>query len=299
MVVQQPLQYKEVLYPSYGMGWMIVPYRGHLMLQHGGGIDGFSALVCFMPQDDFGIVILTNKGGTPLTSILNYNICDRLLGLDQIDWSTRIKDAQKKARDAADKAKKEADKDRKANTKPSHPLEEYVGDYEHPGYGVITIGKAGDALKVKFNSLEGDLRHYHYDVFEIAGEDDTGNRKIAFFADLKGNINSFSVQLEPSVKDIVFTRTGSKAMSEKSFLEKFVGLYDFGGVMATVALKGDNALTLTVPGQPVYELVPYRGTEFNLKGMQGYSVEFKTDASGKVTEMVSHQPNGAFTAKKK
>jgi CubicO group peptidase (beta-lactamase class C family) len=299
MVVQQPLQYKEVLYPSYGMGWMIVPYRGHLMLQHGGGIDGFSALVCFMPQDDFGIVILTNKGGTPLTSILNYNICDRLLGLDQIDWSTRIKDAQKKARDAADKAKKEADKDRKVGTKPSHPLEEYVGDYEHPGYGVITIGKAGDALKVKFNSLEGDLRHYHYDVFEIAGEDDTANRKIAFFADLKGNVNSLSVQLEPSVKDIVFTRTGSKAMSEKSFLEKFVGQYDFGGVVATVALKGDNTLTLTVPGQPVYELVPYRGTEFNLKGMQGYSVEFKTDASGKVTEMVSHQPNGAFTAKKK
>ena len=161
------------------------------------------------------------------------------------------------------------------------------------------IGKAGDALKVKFNSLEGDLRHYHYDVFEIAGEDDTGNRKIAFFADLKGNINSLSVQLEPSVKDIVFTRTASKAMSEKSFLEKFVGLYDFGGVVATVASKGDNTLTLTVPGQPVYELVPYRGTEFNLKGLQGYSIEFRMDSSGNVIEMISHQPNDAFTAKKK
>ncbi|MDH4270612.1 MAG: serine hydrolase, partial [Candidatus Aminicenantes bacterium] len=164
MVVSQPLQYKEVLYPSYGMGWMIVPYRGHLMLQHGGGIDGFSASVCFMPQDDFGVVILTNKGGTPLTSILNNNLCDRLLGLDQIDWSARIRDAQKKAKEVADKAKKEAEKDRKADTKPSHPLEDYVGDYDHPGYGTITISKEGDALKAKFNALDGALRHYHYDV---------------------------------------------------------------------------------------------------------------------------------------
>jgi hypothetical protein len=43
----------------------------------------------------------------------------------------------------------------------------------------------------------------------------------------------------------------------------------------------------------------YKGTEFNLKGLQGYSVVFKTDAAGIVTEAVFHQPNGTFTAKKK
>jgi hypothetical protein len=164
---------------------------------------------------------------------------------------------------------------------------------------VIKVFKAGAGLKTKFNSLEGDLKHYHYDVFEIAGEDEVGNRKVSFSTDLKGNINSLSVQLEPSVKEIVFSRIASKAMSEKSFLEKFAGLYDFGGVVATVALKDDQTLTLTVPGQPVYELVPYRGTEFNLKGLPGFSLEFRLDASGRVTEMVSRQPNGSFTAKKK
>jgi hypothetical protein len=33
--------------------------------------------------------------------------------------------------------------------------------------------------------------------------------------------------------------------------------------------------------------------------MPGYSVEFKQDAAGVVTELISHQPNGTFTAKKK
>ena len=28
MAMQQPIQYDEVLYPSYGMGWLIAAYRG-------------------------------------------------------------------------------------------------------------------------------------------------------------------------------------------------------------------------------------------------------------------------------
>ena len=31
----------EVFYSSYGMGWMITSYRGHLRIEHGGNIDGF------------------------------------------------------------------------------------------------------------------------------------------------------------------------------------------------------------------------------------------------------------------
>jgi hypothetical protein len=33
--------------------------------------------------------------------------------------------------------------------------------------------------------------------------------------------------------------------------------------------------------------------------MNGFSVEFKKDASGKVIEMVTYQPNGTFVAKRK
>jgi CubicO group peptidase (beta-lactamase class C family) len=299
MVMPQPLQYKETFYPSYGMGWMIVPYRGHLMLQHGGGIDGFSALVCLMPQDDFGMVILTNRSGTSLPGILVYNICDRLLGLDQVDWNTRIRDQLNKARAAAEKAQKEADQNRKSGTQPSHPLEEYAGEYEHPGYGVISITKEGETLKAKFNSPDGALSHYHYDVFEVAGEGEGPKQKISFTTDIRGNISSLSVQLEPSVKDIVFNRAASKAVLEKSFLEKFVGKYDLMGTEIAIALKEEKTLTLTVPGQPVYELVPFKGAEFTLKGLQGYSVEFKMDASGAVTEAVFHQPTGTVSAKKK
>lgn len=67
----------------------------------------------------------------------------------------------------------------------------------------------------------------------------------------------------------------------------------------TVALRGEHTLTLTVPGQPTYELVPTRGTSFDIKGLHGFSVKFEKDASGAVTQLIIYQPNGTFVAKRK
>lgn len=67
---------------------------------------------------------------------------------------------------------------------------------------------------------------------------------------------------------------------------------------AHAGLVGD-ALQLTIPGQPSYDLVPTRGLVFNLKGLNGFSVEFEKDPSGKVSEMLVVEPGGATVAKKK
>lgn len=299
MISSKSYKYDESFYSTYGMGWGITAYRGHLMVSHGGGIDGFTAGVTFMPRDNIGMVIFTNMSGTPLPSIVAFNALDRLLGLDQIPWNKRIKDQRDKAQEEAEKAKKEKDKDRKLNTKPSHPLGDYAGDYEHPGYGVLAIKKEGDRLKGAFNSISFEVKHYHYDIFEMSNEFLDMTEKVSFLTDNKGNISSLSVQLEDSVEAIVFTKMPEKKMKERSFLEKFVGEYLLGELTVTISLRGDNKLVLFVPGQPKYELVPYKGTEFNLKNLAGYSVEFVVNEAGKVTEAKVIQPNGVFTAKKK
>ncbi len=298
VVMPSPIQYDEILYPSYGMGWAIVPYRGHLLLEHGGGIDGFIAMVAFLPRDNIGAIILSNSGSTPLPSIVLYNIIDRMLGLSPVDWSKRIKDQMDKAKAEAEKAKKDADKDRKPDTKPSHPLADYAGDYENPAYGTISILKEGDQIKAKFNSFDLALSHYHYDTFELFNELYDQKQKLSFQTDAKGNIASLSIPFESTVKDIVFTRAPEKAMMEKSFLEKFVGQYEYQSLVVTISLKSEKTLTATVPGQPEYELIPYKGTEFNLKGMAGFSVEFKLDDTGRSVEATFKQP-GATTAFKR
>ena len=42
---------------SYGLGWMIAQLRGRKIVFHTGGIDGFAALVSFMPKRKLGFVL--------------------------------------------------------------------------------------------------------------------------------------------------------------------------------------------------------------------------------------------------
>ena len=305
MVVQQGAfriaeKYNEMFFTSYGLGWFITSYRGHTWIHHGGNIDGFSALVTFMPRDNMGMVILTNLNGTMCPDIVALNAYDRLLGLDQVPWSQRFKEMIDKMKADAEKAKKESDKDRKLNTKPSHPFEDYVGEYSHPAYGTISIQKDGESLKAVYNAMNFSMSHYHYDVFEMKDEQ-TGERelKAAFQLDLKGNVSTVAAPLEGSVKDIVFARMPEKKMMERGFLEKFLGQYEFQGMTVTIVLKGEKTLVATAPGQPDAELIPYQGTEFNLKNVPGATIEFVIDASGVVQEAKIKQAGTVLTWKKK
>jgi CubicO group peptidase (beta-lactamase class C family) len=282
---------------AYGLGWFIITYQDHLIIHHGGNIDGFSAFVTFAPKDNTGIVVLTNMDSNPAGMIVAFNIYDRLLGLPQKDLNKTAKDFFEKAKAEAEKQQKEKDKDRKLNTAPSHPLEDYAGEYGNPGYDSLTLKIKDGKLIGNYNGIEMTGEHYHYDVFTFSNELLDEPMKIAFFSDLKGNINTFEIPIEPSIEPLRFERLPEKTMQEKKFLEKFAGKYELMGIVVTITLRGETSLFANVPGQPDYELVPYKGMEFNLKNLTGYSVEF-TEENGKVTKLTFKQPNGNFEAKR-
>jgi hypothetical protein len=125
------------------------------------------------------------------------------------------------------------------------------------------------------------------------------HQKISFQTDLKGNISGFSVQMPTAGKPIVFTRLPEKKMMERAFLEKFVGQYEFQGMTVTILIKEGNALFASVPGQGDLELVPYKGTEFNLKNIPDASLEFILDAAGVCTGAKFKQAGAVLDVKKK
>ena len=282
---------------AYGLGWMISTYRDHRLIHHGGNIDGFSALLSFAPNDNTGIAVLTNLNGNVATFIITLNLYERIFGLSKTDWNKRALDMIEKNKAEADKKKTEADKDRKQNTHPSHPIEDYTGEFENPGYGTLTISLKDGKLSGIYNDLSFDVEHYHYDVFTLKGKDFDDPLKAVFYSDLKGNIYTVEGSLEASVDPIRFTKLPERSMMKKEFLEKFVGKYELMGIVVSITLKGEKTLYAIVPGQPEYELVPYKGMEFNLKNLQGYSVEFYEE-NGKVTKLTFKQPNGNFEAKR-
>lgn len=123
--------------------------------------------------------------------------------------------------------------------------------------------------------------------------------KVSFFIDALGNIGSLALQLEPSVKESVFTRLPDKSLMNKDFLEQFTGEYDVMDMTLAVYMKGDDKLVASIPGQGEFELVPYQGTTFNLKDMSGFSVEFRKNGGSDITEALITQPGASFAAKKR
>lgn len=299
MVIPDPRRYIELSPASYALGWMVMTYRGHLLLQHSGGIDGFSSLTTCLPDDNIGIVILSNKDGCPVHTVVTYNACDRLLGLDEIGWNERIGKEYREVIDALKKGIEPNFDDRVPDTQPSHDLDAYTGEFEHPGYGTVTVRREGEQLRLTLNKLDAPLTHFHYDIFLAVVERFFFSSKVHFFIGPKGEIESLSIALEPAVKEITFKRAASKEMQERSFLEQFVGDYEVLSLICTVALRGEKTLYLTVPGQPDYELLPYQGTAFQIKGHAGFSIEFKRNEQGTVTDAVLTQPQGTVTAKRK
>jgi CubicO group peptidase (beta-lactamase class C family) len=299
MISSRTLRYDELFYSLYGLGWGITSYRGHLLLSHGGGIDGFTARVALMPRDGLGMVILSNLGGTPLPQIVQYQVCDLLLGQKPVDWNTILKKQREEGEKEAAEAKKKEGEGRVEGTSPSHVLEDYAGDYSHPGYGVLHIKAGEDGLELSYNDIQYSMSHFHYDVFQCQNEMMDITQKLAFELDIKGNVAGVAVPLETSVEPIVFRKMPEKTMRERAFLEQFVGEYLLNKVVVNIRLKNQDMLFLLVEGQPEYELDPYQGAQFNLKGISGVSIEFILDESGVVTAAKITQPEGVFTAKKK
>lgn len=301
MVMPTPITFPEIGHASYGMGFVISSYRGHKMVQHGGAIDGFSLLLSFLPQQETGVVVLTNLDGVSYHAAVTYQVFDRLLGMSPVDWSGRYLERQRKFRAAEDEARAKGYTARVADTRPSHDLGDYPGEYEHPAYGTLRVGRNGDDLTLTYNRYTSTLKHFHYDVFEVPRNalDRLERTRVKFLTGWDGRVEGLAIPMEPVVKDIVFTRLPDRALRERGFLQTLTGDYELGPLTVSVYVRGENTLMMSIPGQPVRELEPMSGTTFAVKGLSGYTVEFKKDAAGRVAEAVFHQPTGDSVAKRK
>lgn len=283
-------------YVLYGLGWFIQPYRGEHLIHHGGNIDGFSAMVAFLPHRDLGVVVLANVNGSPLPLAVALSAFDRLLGLETVDWVAKAGVFLQQAMAAQEQQEEARPADRVEGTEPSHPLDSYAGDYAHPGYGSLRVAREGEDLSFSLNGLEGSLEHWHYDVFE-APDTPVGSVKLEFLSGIDGRIDRAQALVEPAVAPIVFTREPPAELSDPAFLARLAGEYLLMGQTVRVAVRGES-LAVSIPGQPTYELVPYEGTEYKVEGLPGYRVRFTLEGE-RATGLDFVQPNGTFHAERR
>lgn len=71
---------------DYALGWRVYDYAGHTMVYHAGAIEGYRAIIGFLPEYDVGMVMLWNCSCVMPAGLMPM-LFDRLLGLPAVDWA--------------------------------------------------------------------------------------------------------------------------------------------------------------------------------------------------------------------
>ncbi len=303
MVIAGVSEHPGSIINSCGLGWFIQSHRGHYNICHHGGLDGFTSFMSLLPREGVGVIVLGNRNLSMLPYILSLHFLDRALGIKSTVWIEEgLKQLAKEKASQGERTKKEG-MQRKLGTNPLHPLEAYVGEYSHPGYGTMKIELINGALHATLHGLTMVLGHWHYDVFNIEEEvqDACYSRvgfKFSFHNDSLGDVGEVVVPFESSVADIVFKKRPNPTASSFDYLMQFVGPYDVEDVTVEIMLRG-GALYAVIPGQPLYEMVPNGSNEFTVKKLAGLSVRFLLNEENQVEEVLLIAPYGAMSAKPK
>ena len=211
MLMSTPLlmDYPEMDFYSYGLGWFLETYRGHKMVEHGGNINGFSALTTMIPDQKLGVVCLVNFNDSFNTYATTYDILDSYLGAEGGDWHNRMRAFIADTFRAMLEQNKGADSEQIPNTTPTHPAEAYAGTYRNACYGDIVIAQKDGKLTFTYNKQESPLTHFHYDTFRI---DDVhalfNGMTFSFETGKNGKVEAirFGIVMNPAAKDEIFTK---------------------------------------------------------------------------------------------
>ncbi len=193
---------------GYGYGWFLWDYRGRKLVGHTGGVAGFVSRVLLVPEENLGLVILTNAEKDSAFESVMYHIVDSYFGAPGTDWTAAFKTVDDKGQREADETMKKAAANRAADSKPSLPLEKYTGVYSDPWYGRISIRQEGSGLVIALDRTSkgvGDLQHWQYDTFKAHWRDRTvEDAFVTFTLKPDGSIDHFTMAAVSPLADFSF-----------------------------------------------------------------------------------------------
>ena len=288
----ESMGYWELLNSAYGMGRQTASYRGHLLTYHGGDLPGFHSQVSFMPRERIGVIVfMIGDHSAPLYNVISYDVYERLLGMDLTPWSERRLAMRLKSKQASKEARAKAGEDKVPNTRPSHSLADYAGDYENPAYGVMKIALKDEQLHFDFHKMRMPLTHFHYDRFDTPDDERDGRWSVNFRTNPQGDVDQALMSLDEA--EAIFTRKPD-ALDPK-LLSQLAGTYEMpSGMKIQVAFVENAGLSLLFPGSPGYQLNPIKALKFRTPQFSDVIFEFVME-NGQVKALKQKDPSGEFS----
>ncbi|MBN2472031.1 MAG: beta-lactamase family protein [Anaerolineae bacterium] len=149
---------------DYGLGWIIMEYKGQPMLTHAGNTIGFTSEFAFLPEAGIGVAVLTNQRASVVNTAVLYRVLELVFDQPQemdeqlaFAWNMSLDSTA----DMLDKVYEAVEPD---------VLDLVIGRYTNPALGEITLSvDDSGALILDSDDFQTVLWQY------IDPEDDSGD----------------------------------------------------------------------------------------------------------------------------
>jgi beta-lactamase class C len=81
-----PWRRGRLLDAQYALGWRVYEYAGEPLIFHAGAVQGYRAMIGFLPKRKLGMVMLWNCESAAPSGLMPM-LFDRYLGLPSVDWA--------------------------------------------------------------------------------------------------------------------------------------------------------------------------------------------------------------------
>ena len=95
-----PLARLKANFADYALGWALRDYHGRKLIGHTGGVAGYVSRVMLVPEENLGVVILTNAEEDGAFDAILYHVLDYYFQVPPTDWIAAfksVKDTEEKA----------------------------------------------------------------------------------------------------------------------------------------------------------------------------------------------------------
>lgn len=184
---------------GYGLGWFLSDVKGHLQVQHSGGLIGTVTHFTLIPDLKLGIVVLTNQQAGAVLSTITNTVKDAYLGINDRNWLKINGDKARKNEALFAKQKKEVFA-KISKFESDLKDEQFIGWYKDNWFGIVEITKAGKSYRLSCKSsprLKGELLPYSANAFVVKWDDRSYDADAFFILNFDENGKAVSAKMKP------------------------------------------------------------------------------------------------------
>jgi len=196
-------------FSAYGLGWFLNDFHGVKLIHHSGSMPGMVSKVALIPEENIGVVILTNQQSHSALDAIYRDIFEVYFGLPETDWVSYYAKKEKQQLSREESKLSRIGNKLTESSSPLLKLNKYAQTYIDKWYGEIIISLKADKLVVQFGRtpiLKGELIHYEENTFIVRWEDRTlkADAYVKFKTNAEGDVSLVTMKAISSLTDFSF-----------------------------------------------------------------------------------------------